>query len=221
MSGSLSAVRIVIADQQPIFRDGLRRMLEADFGLQVVGESSVGPVAAKLVHSLGADILLLGVSSPSGPALEMLMELAVSGAPVRTMLLTGSVSATGVADALQLGACGVVPKDAAVEVLLEGIRTVMAGRQWLGHERVKSASAGLHRLKATRRHSKAFGLTQRELDIVRAVTEGRTNKEIATRFSIGLRTVKRHLTQAFNKLGASNRVELAQFVAHHRVLDGI
>lgn len=221
MSGSLSAVRVVVADQQPIFRDGLRRMLEADFGLQVVGESSVGPVAAKLVHSLGADILLLGVSSPSEPALETLMELAVSGAPVRTILLTGSVSATGVADALQLGACAVVPKDSTVDVLLESIRSVMAGGQWLGAERVKSAPASLHRLAATRRRTKAFGLTQRELDIVRAVTEGRTNKEIAIRFSIGERTVKRHLTQAFNKLGASNRVELAQFAVYHRVLDGI
>ena len=138
-----------------------------------------------------------------------------------TILLTGAVCSVGVTTALQLGACGVVPKDAPIEVLLESVRTVMAGRQWLGQERVADAAASHHRLAATRRRNKAFGLTERELDIVRAVTEGCTNREIATRFSIGERTVKRHLTQAFNKLGASNRVELAQFAAHHRVLDGV
>ena len=221
MAGSLSAVRIVIADQQPIFRDGMRRMFEATAGLQVVGDTSVGPETVRMVCSFGADILLLGVPSAYEPALETIQEIAESGAAVRTILLTGAVCSVGVTTALQLGACGVVPKDAPIEVLLESVRTVMAGRQWLGQERVADAAASLHRLAATRRRNKAFGLTERELDIVRAVTEGCTNREIATRFSIGERTVKRHLTQAFNKLGASNRVELAQFAAHHRVLDGV
>jgi DNA-binding NarL/FixJ family response regulator len=221
MSGSLSALRIVIADEHPVFRDGLRRLLESDFGLQVVGESSVGPAAADLVRSLSADILLLGVPSPSERVRQTLLEIEASGASVRTILLAGSVSAADVADALQFGACGVVPKDASIDVLLESIVTVMGGLHWLGNQQVANAAAGLHKLTATRRRSKAFGLTERELDIVRALTEGRTNKEIAARFAIGERTVKRHLTRAFNKLGASNRLELAQFAAHHRVLDGI
>jgi DNA-binding NarL/FixJ family response regulator len=221
MSGALSAVRIVIADQQPIFRDGLRRMLEVDAGLEVVGETSVGPATVRLVRSLSADILLLGVPSSADLLLDTLAQVAATGHRVRTILLTASVSAAGVTEALQLGACGVVSRDSTVDVLLEAIRTVMTGRHWLGRERVANAAANLRKLTATRRLDKAFGLTPRELEIVRAVSEGCTNREIATRFAIGERTVKRHLTQAFNKLGASNRIELVQFAAHHRVLDGI
>ena len=139
----------------------------------------------------------------------------------RIIVLTASVDTPDVARALQLGARGVVPKDAAADVLFTSIRSVAAGHYWIGGESVSKVASSLRELETARRRSKAFGLTRRELEIVRAVVAGYTNKEIAERFTISENTVKRHLTHIFNKLGASNRVELALFTAHHRLLDGI
>jgi DNA-binding NarL/FixJ family response regulator len=106
-------------------------------------------------------------------------------------------------------------------VLFDSIRSVMAGRFWLDREEASGAVPGLRKLEAERRRTKAFGLTRRELEILRAVVAGYTNKEIAERSSLSENTVKSHLTHIFNKSGASNRVELALFAAHHRLLDGV
>jgi len=217
MPGSLNSVRIVIVDGQPIFRDGLSRLLQTDFGLQVVGDASCVVDAAAPLRSLNPDLLLLGLSPSEPVPLKALRELASVGIQVRTIILADGIGSADAAEALQLGARGVVPKNSAIEMLLESIAAVMAGRFWFGSERATD-EAGWRKLAAANWPSKAFGLTERELDIVQAVTDGDTNREIATRLSISENTVKRHLTHAFDKLGASNRVELAMFAAHHRVL---
>ena len=213
------SVRIVIADDHPIFRDGLRWLLETQAGLLIVGETGHGVDAVTLVRELNPDVLLLGLTGEL--PLGMLRELTESGVGVRIVILTATVDTPDVELALQLGARGVVPKDSSADVLFKSIRSVMAGQYWIGDEAVAQVASGLRELETTRRRSKAFGLTRRELAIVRAVVAGYTNKEIGTRFTISENTVKRHLTHIFNKLGASNRVELALFSAHHRLLDGI
>jgi two-component system, NarL family, nitrate/nitrite response regulator NarL len=211
-------IRIVIADNRPIFRDGLRRLLEAESGLRIVGETSSGPEAVVLVRKVRADILLLDFA-PS--ALQTLMDLARSRASVCTIILVDSLDDPDLAKALEIGARGLVLKDSTAEVLFDSIRGVTAGYYWIAADRVSDAPALLRRLEAERRRRRAFGLTRRELEIVRMVVAGYTNKEIAEKFSIGENTVKSHLTHIFNKLGASSRVELALFAAHHRLLDGI
>jgi DNA-binding NarL/FixJ family response regulator len=95
----------------------------------------------------------------------------------------------------------------------------MGGRLWVGRESVSDVAASVRKLETMRRRALAFGLTRRELDIVRAVIGGSTNKTIARRFSISENTVKRHLAQIFDKVGVSNRTELAMFAAHHRFVD--
>src|SRR5436309_8496425 len=217
MPGSLSDVRIAIVDGQPIFRDGLRRLLQANFGLHVVGDACCVVDAAAHLEMLDADILLLGLPASAPAPLKALREMAALGIQIRTIILADGIGSADAAEALQLGARGVVPKNAAIEMLLESIAAVMAGRFWFGSERATD-EAGWRKLAAANWPSKAFGLTERELEIVQAVTDGDTNREIATRLSISENTVKRHLTHAFDKLGASNRVELAMFAAHHRVL---
>jgi DNA-binding NarL/FixJ family response regulator len=212
-------VRIVIADEQPIFRDGLRLLIETEPGLRIVGEIGNGSDAVALVRDLDPDVLLLGLTGEL--PLKTLQEVAATVTSVRTIVLTATVDTPDVARALQLGARGVVPKDSAAEVLFKSIRSVAAGHYWIGGESVSKVASSLRELETARRRSKAFGLTRRELEIVRAVVAGYTNKEIAKRFTISENTVKRHLTHIFNKLGASNRVELALFSAHHRLLDGI
>lgn len=221
---SLTSVRarIVIADSQPIFRDGLRRLLETDPSLKIVGETRGGAATAALVRGLRADILLLGLDSvkrESLPALEVPATL--EEIHVRTILLTDSVQRADVTLALATGARGLIPKDSTPEVLFDSIRCVMDGGYWVGRDRVSETSISVRKLELARRQSRAFGLTRREIEIIRAVIAGCTNREIATRSAISENTVKSHLAHIFNKLGASNRVELALFAAHHRLLDGV
>jgi len=214
-------VRIVIADEHPIFRDGLRRLLETEPRLSVVGETGDGLEVANLVRDLCPDILLLGLSSTRRSPVEILQEIAACETSVRTIVLTGSIHTPEVVAAVQLGAAGVLSKDSAADVLFKGIDSVVEGHCWVGDSAVANVAASLRKFNVARRRTKAFGLTYRELEIVRAVVNGHTNKQIAQQFSISESTVKRHVTHIFDKLGASNRIEVALFAAHHRLLDGI
>src|ERR1700730_10298648 len=218
MTGPVPRVRVVLAGGHPIFRDGLRRVLETDPRLLVVSESGERPSTVAHVHESAPDILLLGLAPSDQGTVETLRELAASKMPVRTIILTACVDTPDVLQALQLGARGVLLKDSSPEVLFECIHNVVAGDFWIGREPVSDAVRSLRKLQIARRRSRTFGLTPREIDIARAVVAGYTNKEIARQSSISENTVKSHLLHIFNKLGASNRVELALFAAHHRVL---
>jgi two-component system nitrate/nitrite response regulator NarL len=214
-------VRVVVAEGHPIFRDGLRRLLETDPGLHIMGETGRRKGAVALNPELAPDIVLLDLATSGPRAFDRLNQLAASGALVRTIVLTDCVDTPEVLRALQLGVRGVILKDSAPEVLFKGIHSVMAGDFWIGRERASGVAEGLRKLRNARRRTRALGLTEREIEIARAVVAGYTNKEIARRSSISENTVKSHLMHIFNKLGASNRVELALFAAHHRVLDGV
>jgi two-component system nitrate/nitrite response regulator NarL len=215
-------VRIVIAGEHPIFRDGLRRLLEAEEDFRIEGESGVGSAAVSLIQQFQPDILLLGLVGSTSRSVEMLQQLAANGAvSLRTIVMTDTVDTPEVLQALQLGVRGVVLTDSAPDVLISCIRTVMTDQAWIGREPVSGTLPSLKKLETARRRAKAFGLTRRELEILREVVAGYTNKEIAERAAISENTVKSHLTHIFNKLGASNRVELALFAAHHRLLGGV
>ncbi len=213
--------RILIADDHPIFRDGLRRLLEAEPGFRVVGEAEDGAKAIELARKLKPDILLLDLAMPHLPGLETLRGLASAFIPVRTILLTAAIEKEQIAEALQLGARGVVLKDSATQLLFESIRAVMAGQYWVGRERVSDLLATLRSLMPPPREQqrqKTFGLTPRELDIVSAIVAGYTNKDVAQKFSISEDTVKHHLTNIFDKLGVSTRLELALYAVNHHLI---
>jgi two-component system, NarL family, nitrate/nitrite response regulator NarL len=154
---------------------------------------------------------------PGLAGLDALRELANGAVGVRTILLTGAITRDDITAALQLGARGVVLKDAGPELLFRSIRAVFEGGYWLGAE----AIGGL--LDAVRTVGPApqpparrpFNLTPRELDVIRAVAGGHTNKEIAKQFGVAEDTVKHHLTSIFDKVGTANRLELALFAMHH------
>jgi DNA-binding NarL/FixJ family response regulator len=213
-------VRILIVDEQTIFRHGLRRLLETRPTLRIVGEAATSAQAAALARELSPHVLLLGLSDNGVFPLEALEQMVVDGLPLRTILLTGALDAPEViAAAIQLGASAVVPKDSEPEALFRTIDEVTKKQSWSANERPSSVAASLKRLDHTRRRLKCFGLTRRELDILRSVVRGSTNKAIARRLSISENTVKRHLTHIFDKVGASNRLELALFASHHGLVD--
>lgn len=211
-------IRLVIADDHPIFRDGLRRLLEAEPDLKVIGEARDGAEAVKLARQLKPDIMLLDLAMPKHPGLEALRELSNGSAnSVRVILLTAAAEKKEIVEALQLGARGVVLKDSATQLLLKAIHTVMAGEYWVGRESVSNLVQYLRTLvqaSGEDAKQKKFGLTPRELEIVSAVVAGFANKEIAEYFKISEDTVKHHLSNIFDKLGVSTRLELALFAVN-------
>ena len=214
---TLHVIRVVIADSRPIFRDGLRQLLQTEPCFRIVGETGPGVGAATLVRDLRPDILLLDFAP--GTTFDTLKTLAESGEAARTIILAEYVDGSDLAKALELGARGLVLRDSAADELFKSIHSVLAGQYWIASDSVADAAASLRRLEAELRRRRAFGLTPRELEIVRMVVGGYSNKEIAEKLAIGENTVKSHLTHIFNKVGASSRIELALFASHHRLLD--
>jgi DNA-binding NarL/FixJ family response regulator len=210
-------IRILIADDHPILRDGLRKLLEAERDFVVAGEARDGHEAVSITRQLEPDLLLLDFMMPGAPCLEVLRTLMATPLPTRTLLLTASIGPDEIVKALQLGARGVVMKDAASELLMKAIRVVMEGQYWIGRDSV-TGLVETFRSRMFDNGDRRLGLTPRELEIVTTVTGGCTNKEIAQRFSLSEETVKHHLTKIFSKLGVSNRLELALFaISQHLV----
>jgi two-component system nitrate/nitrite response regulator NarL len=214
-----SRMRILVADDHQMFREGLRAILDTEPDCEVVGEAPDGRDAVRLTRALNPDILLLDLTMPNMPGLDVLRELSAASSATRVVLLTAAIDKADMVKALQLGARGLILKESATAVLLKAIRAVAAGEYWIWPETVSDILHAL-RTSAPGGHTgtrENFGLTSRELEIVGAVMAAYGNREIATRLGISEKTVKHHLTNIFDKLGVSNRLELALFVVHHNI----
>ena len=220
MQDQIARITILIADDQPLFREALRKLLENDLCARVLGEARNGRDAVRMTRELRPDILLMNAVMPEVSGLAALRELSEQTSAVRTVLLTEQLADDDVIEAVQLGVRGILLKHATAEQLFECIHTVMSGGYSLGRECMASVIENVRgresRQRAPRRQP-AFGLTPRQLDIVSAIVGGATNDDVARQFSISTTTVKYHLTNVFDKLGVSNRIELARFAVEHRL----
>jgi DNA-binding NarL/FixJ family response regulator len=215
----MERIRIVLADDHAIFRKGLRALLEAEPGFAVVGEACHGEEAVEQVRALRPDVLLLDLAMPGVSGMEALAELSRGPTGVRVVLLTAAVERDEVVRSLELGAFGVVLKNSPPEILFKAIRGVMSGQHWIGRESIADVVSALRRYREGAPPRPKFGLTPRELEITSAIVLGCSNKEIAKKFVLSEDTVKHHLTNIYEKVGASNRLELALFAVHHRLLE--
>ena len=214
----MTAVRIVMADDHPIFRDGLRRLLEAEPDLAVVGEAVDAEQAIALAATLRPDIVLLDVAMPRVSGVDAVHSLAaLPGAP-KVILLTAAIDKADILKAMQRGARGVVLKESATSLLLKAIRIVMEGGYWVGRDSASDLVMALQVLgPGGAEPTAAYSLTQRELQIIALIVEAAGNKKIADTLNISEKTVKHHLTRIFEKLGVTSRLELALFAAQHNI----
>jgi two-component system, NarL family, nitrate/nitrite response regulator NarL len=214
-------VRIVLADDHQMFRDAVRRLLDAEPDLVVVGEAGDGEEAVALTLQYEPDILLLDVAMPHANGMEVLQQIAAASKATRIIMVTGAVEENELRQALRLGARGFVLKESGAVQLLESIRVVHGGEYFVGRECMADLVSAVRSrgvaLEGRVPRKADFGLTARERQIVSAVVNAYQNKEIAEKFAISEKTVKHHLTNIFNKVGVSNRLELALFAVHHRL----
>jgi len=221
-AGVLAAgIRIVVADDHPVVRSGVKGMLENEPGFDIVGEAEDGDVAITQALELEPDILLLDLAMPRLPGLEALRAIMNKSPRVKIIMLTGTISTQQIIEALQIGARGIVLKDAASGDLSRSIRAVLSGDYWIGGERVANLVTALNELMkkaAAVPERKTYGLTPREIEVVTCIVEGCSNKDVAKQFVISEETVKRHLSNIFDKTGVSTRLELALFAIAHKLV---
>ena len=216
-------VRILVADDHAMFRDGLKRLVESEDDMHVVGEAGDAAKAVSLSRELKPDVLLLDLTMPNGGGLDALRAIA-TGPPLatRSIMLTGDNNHRGdTIAALQLGARGVVLKTSEAVMLFRSIRAVMHGEYWLWQDNVPDGVEAIRRIMATGDGAKTerYRLTARELEIVPHVAGGASNRDIAQLLSVREDTVKRHLSNIFDKLGVYSRLELALFAINHGLVE--
>ena len=191
-------VRVLIVDDHPVVRDGLRGMLKGDDELSVVGEAVDGDEAVGLVAQLEPDVVLMDLRMPGTDGVEATGRIVAAHPHVRVLVLTTYDTETDVLRAVEAGASGYLLKDAPVHELRRAVRATAAG------ETVLAPAAAARLLRQTRVLA-AEALTARELEVLELVARGATNRDVGCALHVSEATVKSHLIHAFTKLGVSDR----------------
>ncbi|MFI8293143.1 DNA-binding response regulator [Streptomyces sp. ms191] len=214
MTAPVSPIRVLLADDHPVVREGLRGMLAAEPGLDVVGEASSGPVAEALCAELRPDIVLMDLRMPGGGGVDSIRRITAAGLPCRVIVLTTYETDGDILRAVEAGAAGYLLKDLARGELADAIRAAARG------ETVLAPSVAARLVDQLRARPERPRLSERERAVLRLVAEGCTNAEIGRRLHIGESTVKTHLLRAFGKLGVDDRTAAVTSALRHGLLDG-
>ena len=197
-SGDGAPIRLLIADDHPVVRDGLSSMFARDPGFEVLGEASDGAEAVRLAQALEPDVILMDLRMPGMDGLTAITELVRRGVRARVLVLTTYDTDSYVLPAIEAGATGYMLKDAPRAELLHAVRSAAHGQAVL-------SPAVTARLMSRVRTPSTGPLSQRELEVLALVAGGGTNREAAARLFISEATVKTHLLNIYAKLGVGDR----------------
>jgi DNA-binding NarL/FixJ family response regulator len=225
-----------VADDHPIFRDGLCRLLALEEDFEVVAQASDGRQVLEILQQVEPDILLLDLKMPGLDGLATLQRLQQSRNKTRVIVLTASDDKNEFVQAMKLGTSGIVLKQTATELLIKSIRKVHAGEIWLDSHTTAAVirqfvaneeappppppPPPIQPQQSQTRERERSPLSQREREIVALVAQGFKNKEMAEKMFISEQTVKNHLHNIFDKLGVSDRLELALYAIHNNLHTG-
>jgi DNA-binding NarL/FixJ family response regulator len=211
------AIRIVLADDHPIVLGGLAQLFSMNDDIEVVLRCTNGEEALNAVRRARPDVAVLDVKMPGLGGLDVLRRLHEDGYAKRVVLLTAKITDAEVIEAVRLGVGGIVLKEAAPREIVQCVRTVANGQQWLDQATVHAALDGMLRREAGMEKVRRV-LTNREVEIVRMAATGMRNKQIAEKLAITEGTVKMHLHSIYEKLGISGRVELSIYARENELV---
>ena len=206
-------LRVVIADDHAVVREGIRIVLEEIPGLEVVAEAADGDAALKLTQQHEPDVVVLDVTMPGKTGLEVAKELRDAGQKVRILILSMHDDPEYVLQAVRAGADGYVLKDVAPAELRRAIASVSQGREFFTERITHQLSVGLRaELESEQKRSRVESLTAREVEVLLQIANGRTNREIGEELGISPRTVETHRERVMTKLGIRTVAGLTRLV---------
>lgn len=202
----MSPTKVLLVDDHPIVRTGIRNLLERAAEINVVGEASDGYEALKLVDKLSPDVVLLDMEMPGMNGKEVAVQLKQAGSPVKILVLSAHDDKQYIQELLANGASGYLTKEEVPEAIIEAVRGVARGEQgWVSRKVAAKMTAWMNEDSP----AKEKGLTPREVQVLKQVVAGKTNQEIGLDLGISEKTVEKHLEGVFSKLGVTSRVEAA------------
>jgi two-component system, NarL family, nitrate/nitrite response regulator NarL len=219
MAQPKQTIRVLMADDHVIFRDGLRKLLQSEDEITIVGEASNGNECLRMLTKLKPDILLLDLRMPDKDGLAVLEEANLDSLTTRIIVLTAAQDERDAVRAMRLGARGIVLKQSASELLVKSIQRVHGGEIWLDNRIMAEVMKAFAKASGNGPRKDKPLLSDREKEIVLLVAQGYRNKQIGGKLFISEQTVKNHLHNIFDKLGVSDRLELALYAIHHRLIE--
>ncbi len=204
-------IRVLIADDHAILRDGLKALLQSAPDMEVVGEAATGEEALRLVHELRPHVVLMDISMPDMTGLEATEVIKRMYPEIKVIALTVHEHETYLRRMLQVGADGYVVKRAAADELVRAIRTVLRGGVYLHPEVAKNVVG--------RSDPKMPKLSEREWQVLRLIALGYTNQQIAERLALSVKTVETYRSRIADKLGIKTRAEMVKFALQHQLLE--
>ncbi|MGH7929941.1 MAG: response regulator [Candidatus Binatia bacterium] len=215
-------IKVVVADDHTLFREGIKKVLSLEKDVLVVGEAARGDEVIKAVERSKPDVLLLDLRMPKGDVVQTLLDVKERSPGTKVMILTAYAEDESIMNAAKGGARGYVLKGADFATLLQAIKRVHGGGLWIDKEIPAAdifeeiAQGQIEPAMAAQYDAAVDSLTRRELEILRLVAEGMTNDEIGKKIFISEKTVKTHLTNIFDKLKVNNRFKAALMIMGNR-----
>ena len=203
-------MRVLIADDHSIVRDGLKRILAATPDVQVAAEAATGDEALRLVKASDYDVVMLDMSMPGLSGIDLIKRLKLERPKLKILVLSMHGESQYAARALKAGAAGYLTKDSAAEVMVGALRKIAAGGVHIGEAAAASLVGGESRLHGT--------LSDREFEVLRLLVEGLGPTEIGERLHLSVKTVSTHKTRILDKLGVGSTAELVRYALEHRLL---
>jgi DNA-binding NarL/FixJ family response regulator len=215
----LDELRVVLVDDHDLFRTGLKNLLEEQ-GVQVVGEAANGQVALRLVGELAPEVVVMDLNMPGISGVETTRKLASIAPLTRVVVLTISAEDDDVMNAVMAGACGYLLKDSSIQDLIAGIRAAASGEALISPQiavkvlqRLRSQTANVDAAETIRAE-----LSEREIEVLKLIANGKDNAQIARELFISPKTVKNHISNILMKLQIENRIQAAVYAVRSGIV---
>jgi DNA-binding NarL/FixJ family response regulator len=213
-------VRVLVVDDHELFRRGLTMLLGVEQGIEVVGEASDGAEGTKLAVSTAPDVVLLDVRMPKQSGIEACVAIKAASPSTKIVMLTVSDEEADLYEAVKNGASGYLLKDSSIEEVAQGIRVVAEGQSLISPS---MAAKLIDEFKTMSRPDRSQGpalkLTERELDVLRLVAKGLSNRDVAHRLAISENTVKNHVRNMLEKLQLHSRMEAVMYAVREKLVE--